>query len=176
MTELCRLQTILKVRRAILKGFYQASCGVARLKNQEELETKLIKIEDLLYKKLKSLSEGRIIMSTIDWITLVLVLVTAIYVWLVFSQTKRLKELTLKQIRYQVEGDITQLRIKRAEFLKGGDTRGEGKSEAMKIIDYRECQCTKTVNRIEAELQSSSLKREIERFMAKVQNRRKRNG
>lgn len=88
----------------------------------------------------------------IDWailaVTATLALLTAKYVCLVSKQTKGIEELTLKQIRYQVEGDITQIRLKRAEFLKGGDTTGEGKSEAMKIIDYRECQCTKTVNRI----------------------------
>lgn len=96
-------------------------------------------------------------------IGIILAGITGKYVWLVYRQTKQLKELTLKQIRYQVEGDITQIRIKRAEFLKGGDTTGEGKSQAMKIIDYRECQCTKTINRIEAELQCSFLKRAKQR-------------
>ncbi len=98
-------------------------------------------------------------MTAIEWLTLgvvlgtlALVVVTCIYVWILSRQTKGIKKLTLEQIRYQVEGDITQVRLKRAEFLKGGDTTGEGKSEAMKIIDYRECQCTKTVNRIVEEL------------------------
>ena len=53
-------------------------------------------------------------MSAIELITLALLVLNIIYVSLVFWQTKRLKELTLKQIRYQVEGDITQIRLKRA--------------------------------------------------------------
>lgn len=100
-------------------------------------------------------------MDVMEWITLVLVLVTGIYVCLVFRQTKRLKELTLKQIRYQVEGDITQIRLKRAEFLhKEGKKTPDGQSP-MEILRRREKQCKETVDRIEVELQCSFLKRSL---------------
>ena len=103
----------------------------------------------------------------IEWATLILAVLTGIYVCLVFIQTKRLKELTLKQIRYQVEGDITQIRLKRAEFLhKEGKKTPNGQSP-MEILRRREFQCKKTVDRIEVELQCSFLKREIERLRGK---------
>jgi len=95
-------------------------------------------------------------MNALEWLTLVLVLVTVIYVWLVFRQTKQLKELTLKQIRYQIEGDITQIRITKTQ-LTGG------KSGSWKELEEREKQCKETVDRIETELQSSFLKRAKQR-------------
>jgi hypothetical protein len=83
---------------------------------------------------------------------IVLAGITGIYVGLVSWQTKGIKELTLKQIRYQVEGDITQIRLKRAEFLhKEGKKTPDGQSP-MEILRRRECQCTKTVDRIVEEL------------------------
>lgn len=106
-------------------------------------------------------------MTDIAWVTLGLVVVTGIYVWLIFRQTKRLKELTLKQIRYQVEGDITQIRLKRAEFLHKEGKKTEDGQSPMEILRRRECQCKRTVDRIEAELQCSILKREIERLRGK---------
>ena len=72
-------------------------------------------------------------MCAIEWITLGLAVLTGIYVGLVFWQTKRLKELTLKQIRYQVEGDITQIRLKRAEFLHKEGKKTEHKKSPMDI-------------------------------------------
>lgn len=60
----------------------------------------------------------------------------------------------LTQKRYQVEGDITQLRIKRAELLEkaGGKTKN-GKSP-MNIIDYRECeQCKPTIDETVKEIE-----------------------
>lgn len=95
-------------------------------------------------------------MDAIEWITLGLAVLTGIYVWLVFMQAKRLKELTLKQTRYQVEGDITQIRITKAQVIKD-------KAEAWKILEEREKQCKETVDRIEIELQSSFLKRTKQR-------------
>ncbi len=98
-------------------------------------------------------------MSAIEWLTLGvmlgtlgLVVVTGIYACLVFRQTKRLKELTLKQIRYQVEGDITQIRLKRAEFLHKEGKKTENGQSPMEILRRRECQCKKTVDRIVEEL------------------------
>ncbi len=100
-------------------------------------------------------------MSAIELITLALLVLNIIYVSLVFWQTKRLKELTLKQIRYQVEGDITQIRLKRAEFLhKEGKKTPDGQSP-MEILRRREEQCKETVDRIEVELQCSFLKRPL---------------
>lgn len=98
-------------------------------------------------------------MTDVAWVTLGLVVVTAglvvatgIYVWFVFRQTKGIKELTLKQIRYQVEADITQIRLKRAEFLdKKGRVREDRKSP-MDILNEREKQCKLTVDRIVEEL------------------------
>lgn len=98
-------------------------------------------------------------MTDVAWVTLGLVVVTAglvvatgIYVWFVFRQTKGIKELTLKQIRYQVEADITQIRLKRAEFLDNkGRVTEDGKSP-MDILNEREKQCKLTVDRIVEEL------------------------
>lgn len=86
-------------------------------------------------------------MNAMEWITLVLVLVTGIYVVFVFRQISQFRKFTLKQIRYQVEGDITQLRIKRAEleFDKGL------KAEAREILDDRERQCKKTIDTLTKE-------------------------
>jgi len=118
-------------------------------------------------------------MNATEWITLALVILNIIYVSLVFWQTKRLKELTLKQIRYLVEGDITQIRLKRAEFLhkegkKTEQKKTEHKKSPMDILNERECQCTKTVNRIEAELQCSFLQREIEKLRGKKNGQSKK--
>jgi len=87
-------------------------------------------------------------MAATEWITLGLAMLTGIYVVLVFIQMKRFRKFTLKQIRYQVEGDITQLRIKKAEleFNKGL------KAEARTILNDREEQCKKTVCRVVEEL------------------------
>ena len=98
-------------------------------------------------------------MGAIEWITSILAVLNIIYVSLVFWQTRRLKELTLKQIRYQVEGDITQIRLKRAEFLHKEGKKTEDGQTPMGILRRRECQCKETVDRIEAELQCSFLKR-----------------
>lgn len=91
-------------------------------------------------------------MTDVAWVTLGLVVVTGIYIWFVFRQTKGIKELTLKQIRYQVETDITQIRLKRAEFLHPrGMVTEDGKS-SMDILNEREKQCKLTVDRIVEEL------------------------
>lgn len=98
-------------------------------------------------------------MTDVAWVTLGLVVVTAslvvatgIYVWFVFRQTKGIKELTLKQIRYQVEADITQIRLKRAEFLHNKGRVTEDKKSPMDILNEREKQCKLTVDRIVEEL------------------------
>lgn len=91
-------------------------------------------------------------MNTIEWITLVLVLVTGVYATFVFIQVRQFRKFTLKQIRYQVEGDITQIRITKAQVIGN-------KAKAWEILEEREKQCKETVDRIEAELQSSFLKR-----------------
>lgn len=104
-------------------------------------------------------------MNAIEWITLALAALNIIYVSLVFWQTKRLKELTLKQIRYQVEGDITQIRLKRAEFLHKEGKKTEHKKSPMDILNEREKQSKETVDSIEAELQCSFLKRGIDSLL-----------
>ncbi len=83
-----------------------------------------------------------------------LVIVTGVYATFLKKQFRQSKEAMLTHKRYQVEGDITQLQIKRAEFLKeaGGKTK-DGKSP-MDIINEREGLCSKTVDRIAEELQS----------------------
>lgn len=113
-------------------------------------------------------------MSAIEWITLGLAVLNIIYISLVFWQTKRLKGLTLKQIRYQVEGDITQIRLKRAEFLHKEGKKTEDGQSPIEILRRRECQCTKTVDRIEAELQCSFLQREIEKLRGKKNGQSKK--
>jgi len=94
--------------------------------------------------------------TLIDWAILsaplVLAVLTGIYILLVFRQTKGIKELTLKQIRYQVEGDITQIRLKRAEFLHKEGKKTEDGQSPMEILRRRECQCKETVDRIVEEL------------------------
>ena len=95
-------------------------------------------------------------MEAMEWITLVLVLVTGVYATFVFMQVWQFRKFTLKQIRYQVEGDITQIRITKAQVIKD-------KAEALKILEEREKQCKETVDRIEIELQSSFLKRTKQR-------------
>ncbi len=96
-------------------------------------------------------------MTAIEWLTLGVVLgtlglvvVTGIYVVFVFRQMKQFRKFTLKQIRYQVEGDTTQLRIKKAEleFNQGL------KAEARNTLYEREKQCKETVDRIVEELRS----------------------
>jgi uncharacterized protein (DUF3084 family) len=96
-------------------------------------------------------------MTDVAWVTLGLVVVTGglvvatgIYVVFVFRQMKQFRKFALKQIRYQVEGHTTQLRIKKAEleFNQGL------KAEARNTLNEREKQCKETVDRIEAELQS----------------------
>jgi len=91
-------------------------------------------------------------MTATEWITLALAMLTGIYVALIFIQMKRFRKFTLKQIRYQVEGDITQLRLKRAEFLDKGDKKTKDGKSAMDIINEREEQCKKTVCRVVKEL------------------------
>jgi len=83
-------------------------------------------------------------MTEIAWITLALVVVTGIYVVLVFIQIWQFKKTMLRQIWYQVEGDITQIRIKKAEleFNKGL------KAEARTILNDREKQCKQTIDRL----------------------------
>lgn len=93
-----------------------------------------------------------------NWVLVVanvaLVIVTVVYATFVKKQLKQSREAVLTHKRYQVEGDITQLRIKRAEFLKetGGKTE-QGKSP-MDIINEREEQCNETIGKIAEELQS----------------------
>lgn len=48
---------------------------------------------------------------------------------------------TLRQNRYQMESDVTQLRITRAELA-------DNRAAAREILDYRENQCKKTIDRI----------------------------
>ena len=83
-----------------------------------------------------------------------LVMVTVGYATFVRRQLRQSKQAMLTHKRYQVEGDITQLRIKRAEFLKetGGKTE-QGKSP-MDIINEREKDCNKTIRKIVQELES----------------------
>lgn len=111
-------------------------------------------------------------MTDIAWVTLGLVVVTGIYGVLVFIQINQFRKFTLKQIRGQVETDTTQIRLKRAEFLHEADQKTKDGKSPMDILNERECQCKKTVKRIEAELQSSILKK----LIVKVQKRGKRNG
>lgn len=66
----------------------------------------------------------------------------------------RFKLAMLIQKRYQVEGDITQLRIKRAEFLDKAGEKTKNDKSPMGIIDYREYkQCTPTVDETVKEIE-----------------------
>ena len=90
-------------------------------------------------------------MTDVAWVTLGLVVATGglvvatgIYVVFVFRQMRQFRNFTLKQIRFQVEANITQLRIKKAELQFN---RGL-KQEAENILDDREKQCKKTIDRL----------------------------
>lgn len=82
-----------------------------------------------------------------------LVVVTLVYATFVKKQLGQSREAMLTHKRYQVEGDITQLRIKRAEFLKEAGAKTEQGKSPMDIINEREQECKKTVRRIGEELQ-----------------------
>lgn len=85
--------------------------------------------------------------------TFVLVVVTACYVMLVNRQLRQSEKDTLLHNRYQGESEITQLRIKRAEFLDKAGKRTRNGKTSMDIINEREEQCKITIDRIVEELE-----------------------
>ena len=96
-------------------------------------------------------------MTDIAWVTLalvvvniVLVIMTSKYSKITREQLKESKKNTLLFNRYQVEGHITQLRIKKAEF----EFKKGLKIEAETTLDDREKQCKDTIDRIVKELKT----------------------
>jgi len=125
-------------------------------------------------------------MSDVAWVTLGLVGVTVVYIGVVCVQISQSRQFMWEQIRYLVEGDITQLRLKEAEILYRANERiADGKTSVkyngktsvkyngktlMEIIKYREEQYDKTVKRITKEMKSSILSRWIDRLIGKIWN------
>lgn len=98
-------------------------------------------------------------MTAIEYLTLslvvaniVVVVVAAFHFVRVGKQLKQSKKAMLIHKRYQVEGDITQIRLKRAEFLHKEGKKTEDGQSPMEILRRRECQCKETVDRIVEEL------------------------
>lgn len=94
-------------------------------------------------------------MTDVAWATLALVRITIVYVMLIGKQAQKsnknfrsiatyLKLGMLLQKRYQVESDVTQLRIKIAE-LKVKDT-------ALGMLDDRQKQCNDTITETSEEI------------------------
>ena len=124
-------------------------------------------------------------MTDVGWVTLGLVGVTVVYIGVVCVQVSQSRQFMWEQIRYLVEGDITQLRLKKAELLYRDNERIEdGKTlvkdhkkykgkTPMQIIKDREKQYDKTVKRIDKEMRSSILIRWIrwiDRLIGKIWN------
>ena len=126
-------------------------------------------------------------MTDVAWVTLVLVGVTVVYIGVVCTQVSQSRQFIGEQIRYLVEGDITQLRLKKAEFLYRANERIEDGKTPVKyhvkyhgktpidIIEDREKQYDETVKRIAKEMKSSILSREIDRLIGKIRNGEKAN-
>lgn len=81
-----------------------------------------------------------------------LVIVTVVYVAITATRARQSKKAMLEQKHYQVEGDITQLQIKRAEFLDKAQKKTKDGKSAMDIINERKKQCKETVDRVVEEL------------------------
>jgi len=117
-------------------------------------------------------------MTDVGWVTLALVGVAVVYIGVVCVQVSQSRQFMWEQIRYLMEGDITQLRLKKAEFLYRANERIEdGKTPVkyhgktpMDIIEDREKQYDETVKRITKEMKSSILSRWIDRLIRKIWN------
>lgn len=121
-------------------------------------------------------------MTDVAWVTLGLVGVTVVYIGIVCVQASQSRQFMWEQIRYLMEGDITELRLKKAEFLYRANERIEdGKTPvkyhekyhgktSMDIIEDREKQYDKTVKRITKEMESSILIRWIDKLIRKIWN------
>lgn len=81
-----------------------------------------------------------------------IVIVAALHFVRVGKQLKQSKKAMLTHKRYQVEVDITQIRLKRAEFLHKAGKKTADKKSPMDILNEREEQCKGTVDRIVEEL------------------------
>jgi len=78
-------------------------------------------------------------------VNVVLVVVTIVYVILVYKQLKQSYRAALLQRRYQLESDITQLRIMDAQLA-------DNKAAARNKLTVREEQCKITIDEIVKEL------------------------
>jgi len=104
-----------------------------------------------------------------------LVAATIVYTTIIFIQTRQShKYLKISilcsrigmeaQKRSQLESDVTRIRLERVEL----QTNRKLTPEAKKELSYRECQCSKTISKVENEI--TNLDKKLQRLETEVDN------